>query len=413
MIYPIEASINIITKKKMGSFGSNVLEKKWRVLYLTTNLKFCLRRKDNETVYHIFNPGGFFDKAVIIDNSCRKRYSLFDDVVVLPYLGDRNPLSRPVDVIRGMKRIKNIAHEYDIDLIIQLFSLPYDARFALVWAVKETGIPYIMTIQNEYSKLFREERSFFSRLNIPQKLYEYNLKKAQGIRLNSKELINEVPVSYQDKTCYIPRKENIAYLKSIRKKNKQTDKRELTYLMVSRLRKQKNVIKAVLAFGQSLEKNKNKRLIIVGKGNLKEQIIDLIADKGFREHIELIDELGREEILQLFAVSDVFLFPSRYEGRPRVVFEAIVFRLPIICADIEPTRNMVVDQVNGLRVDPESIDEIKKAIEKMENDELRDKLSAGNEFYNIDEYSIENVNSMEIKFYSKIIEDKKIKCRMR
>ena len=145
------------------------------------------------------------------------------------------------------------------------------------------------------------------------------------------------------------------------------------------------------------------RFIIVGSGNLKDELIDLIKKMQLTSKVEIIDGIKREDLLQLYANSDVFLFPSRYEGRPRALFEAIFYKLPIICLDIPSTEGMVNDGVNGIRVETGSIEGIEKAINDMGNARLRKKLSKGNSFYDVEEFSIDNVNKKEIEFYSGII----------
>ena len=386
-------------------------------LYVDHNLYFHLNRKDKYTVCQIFNPGNFFDEVVIIDQSGYGKSRLSDNIMIYSITDTKKILFKPINLWRKKNFIKKIAKEHNIDLLIQLFGSPFDTSLPLVMASRETSIPCIITTQNEYLELFRDEHPLLFKTGIIQSLYNYILKGAKGIRLVSKHLIGEIPEHLRYKCEYIPRKENLSFLRKIRgknknekNKNKKSDRdmdpepdRELVYLTVSKLKKQKNLKNAVIAFGRSLKKNNNMRFIIVGSGNLKDELIDLIKKMQLTSKVEIIDGIKREDLLQLYANSDVFLFPSRYEGRPRALFEAIFYKLPIICLDIPSTEGMVNDGVNGIRVETGSIEGIEKAINDMGNARLRKKLSKGNSFYDVEEFSIDNVNKKEIEFYSGII----------
>jgi glycosyltransferase involved in cell wall biosynthesis len=57
--------------------------------------------------------------------------------------------------------------------------------------------------------------------------------------------------------------------------------------------------------------------------------------------------LGRTEIREEYRRADIFLFPSRWEGSPRVIMEAAASGLPVIArSDYEP--ESVIDGKTGL-----------------------------------------------------------------
>jgi glycosyltransferase involved in cell wall biosynthesis len=71
----------------------------------------------------------------------------------------------------------------------------------------------------------------------------------------------------------------------------------------------------------------------------------------------------RDDISQLLAASDVFIFPSYYrEGVPRSLLEALSMGLPIITTDMPGCKDTVHDNINGILITPMSVDSIINAI---------------------------------------------------
>lgn len=81
----------------------------------------------------------------------------------------------------------------------------------------------------------------------------------------------------------------------------------------------------------------NARLVIIGKANLPEErhyeakLRRMISELGLEERIVLIDY--QKDIALYYAIMDIFLLPSQYEGLPNVVLEAAVMDIPIVAFD--------------------------------------------------------------------------------
>jgi glycosyltransferase involved in cell wall biosynthesis len=55
-------------------------------------------------------------------------------------------------------------------------------------------------------------------------------------------------------------------------------------------------------------------------------------------------------VAELLPALDIFVFPSRSEGMPAAVLEAMSCELPVVAADVGATGEEVVDGVTGLLV---------------------------------------------------------------
>lgn len=100
---------------------------------------------------------------------------------------------------------------------------------------------------------------------------------------------------------------------------------------VGRFDEQKNHAFLVDIFVKMLQREKNLKLLLVGKGMLQEQTRERAQRYGISDHI--IFAGVRNDIPHMLSAMDVFVFPSLYEGMPNTVIEAQATGLPCIIAD--------------------------------------------------------------------------------
>jgi glycosyltransferase involved in cell wall biosynthesis len=109
--------------------------------------------------------------------------------------------------------------------------------------------------------------------------------------------------------------------------------------------------------------NINGKLLIAG--HMDDEIRRLYARVLERDDVE---ELGYvRDITRVYASADVFVFPSHEEGGPQVTYEAAACKLPCIVSPMGAGR-VVRDQVEGVVVDPCSVDGLAAAITRLAED---------------------------------------------
>jgi glycosyltransferase involved in cell wall biosynthesis len=79
----------------------------------------------------------------------------------------------------------------------------------------------------------------------------------------------------------------------------------------------------------------------------------------------------REDVPDLLAASDVFAFPSLFEGLGGSVLEAMALGLPIVASDLPAVREVVEEGANALLIPVEAEDELAEAIEGILQDPVR------------------------------------------
>lgn len=100
---------------------------------------------------------------------------------------------------------------------------------------------------------------------------------------------------------------------------------------VGRFIPQKNHQFLIDIFAQIKERMPNARLLLVGSGELMEQIRQKVSDAGLRDAVIFAGQ--RNDVAALYQAMDALLLPSCYEGKPLVAIEAQYAGLPVIVSD--------------------------------------------------------------------------------
>ena len=100
---------------------------------------------------------------------------------------------------------------------------------------------------------------------------------------------------------------------------------------IGRFATQKNHVFLIDIFNKVYEKNNNAVLLLVGDGELRGTIEDIVKEQGLANNV--IFAGLRTDISDLLSAMDVFLFPSLYEGLPVILIEAQANGLHCILSD--------------------------------------------------------------------------------
>lgn len=142
---------------------------------------------------------------------------------------------------------------------------------------------------------------------------------------------------------------------------------KFVFLFVGRLVGDKGINELVEAFSQLNKDYPDTRLMLVGR---YEDELDPIKDES-KDRIKnspAILELGpkyEDELVVYYAAADCFVFPSYREGFPNTVLEAGAMGLPSIVTDINGSREIVVNEKNGVIIPSKDTGALYKAMKDM------------------------------------------------
>ncbi len=88
------------------------------------------------------------------------------------------------------------------------------------------------------------------------------------------------------------------------------------------------------------------RLRLIGDGPYRQQLVTLA--QSLEVDVEWIGRVPNDELPRHLQEASLFVFPSRYEGDPKALLEAMACALPVIASDIPEHRSIIRPGENGL-----------------------------------------------------------------
>ena len=145
------------------------------------------------------------------------------------------------------------------------------------------------------------------------------------------------------------------------------------FLNVGRLEPQKGQPVLLRAFQKVAAELPNTYLVFVGEGSQLGPLQALARELGLAERVKFLGQ--RTDVGACLEMSDVFVFPSLFEGLPLAPIEAMLKSLPCIVTSIEPVLELFADDETGIVVTPGSVEELAAAMRMVYRDpELRKRL---------------------------------------
>lgn len=147
---------------------------------------------------------------------------------------------------------------------------------------------------------------------------------------------------------------------------------DFAILSVGEINNNKN--QQVIVKALSKLNNKNIHYFIVGKGNKKDVLLNLVNELKLKDNVHFLGY--RKDIAQINYSCDLFAFPSKREGLGLASIEAMATGLPIITSNVHGINDYSIDGITGLKCNCCDVDEFSKSILKFYLDmEFRKKCS--------------------------------------
>jgi glycosyltransferase involved in cell wall biosynthesis len=129
--------------------------------------------------------------------------------------------------------------------------------------------------------------------------------------------------------------------------------------------------------------------IIIGDGNERSYIEKMINFLQLENKIILTGHVQHEEMLNYYAIMDIFVLASLWEGMPYSILEAMSIGKPIIATDVPGTRDIVVHNETGKLVPPRDSLAISKSLHYLlKEPKQRNKLGKAAQQLMVEQYQI-------------------------
>jgi glycosyltransferase involved in cell wall biosynthesis len=129
---------------------------------------------------------------------------------------------------------------------------------------------------------------------------------------------------------------------------------------VGRLARQKGLEYLVQAARIVVDTWGDAQFVLVGEGELEGKVREMVASYCLDQYFLLTGH--RTDVPQIFEALDVFVLPSLYEGLPYTLMEAMAAGRPVLATDVDGSRDLIEDGLNGVLVPPRAARDLAEAL---------------------------------------------------
>jgi len=149
---------------------------------------------------------------------------------------------------------------------------------------------------------------------------------------------------------------------------------------IGRFEVQKNVLFLIKTFSYLTNIRDDAVLYLVGDGSLKDSAVSLINELGLDGKVKILPEI--REVENYYALFDVFVLPSRYEGLPLVAVEAQTVGVPCLLSqyvthEVDITKKCSFMSIDGEKAPQAWAKKISEELDKPRQDNKELIKSAG------------------------------------
>lgn len=176
-------------------------------------------------------------------------------------------------------------------------------------------------------------------------------------------------------------------------------------ISVGRLGEEKNWPTLLKAAQKAHQKHPDLRVVIIGDGQDKDELQNLVAELGITERVEFTGQLPFTEVAAYLKAADIFGFASVTETQGLVTMEALAAGLPVTAVDASGTRDIVEDGEQGylVRNDADALSD--SLIRLLDSPETRHRFSA-NAIKRAKTFDIQQCARQLVDVYERAMQDK-------
>ncbi len=128
---------------------------------------------------------------------------------------------------------------------------------------------------------------------------------------------------------------------------------------IGNLRMEKNQAMLLKVVSRLIKVHPMVRVLIVGEGSLRTQLMDLRKELGLTEYVYFLGQ--RQDIHEILAETNIFVNTSLWEGLPLSILEAMAARIPVVATAV-PGVLEVLEENSGILVGLDDLMELEQAL---------------------------------------------------
>ncbi len=144
------------------------------------------------------------------------------------------------------------------------------------------------------------------------------------------------------------------------------------------------------------------KYLIAGRGKIQNELEETIKHLGLQDYVQLLG--FRRDVADVFAASDIYVFPSHQEGLPVALMEAMSVGMPVVCSRIRGNTDLISDGEGGYLFDSRNAKSLVAALNKalVDNETKRAQMGEIN-VETMREFDKEKVNEVMKQLYEQLV----------
>lgn len=327
-------------------------------------------------IVQIIPKFGLAGAEIMCENLIYELKKLGNEVIVVSLYSYHSAITERLEKSGIEIKYLNKKLGLDFSIFIKLFKIFYkekpDVIHTHLYSLKYTAFPAILlrikskvhTVHNIATKESDKRSRILAKI-----FYKYFSVKPVAL---SETIQNTIVDEYKINKQNIPIIYNGINLEKCQPKKEYLFDEKIKILHIGRFSEQKNHLVLLKAFKIINSKYSNSILELIGEGELKERIEAYVKENHLEESVKFLGL--QSNVYSFFNEADIFTLPSKYEGIPMTLIEAMGTGLPIVTTDVGGIPDMLKNNESAL-ITKVNIEEIVKAFEKLVLDEkLRERL---------------------------------------
>ena len=279
---------------------------------------------------------------------------------------------------RRIRKLRSIWEKEQPDIIVSFLK---KNNYYAIWSTRGLDIPVVLSVRSDPNREYPGKLDTF--------LAKHLFQKADGVVLQTEDAYRYFPKKVQEHSVII---QNSLNPKFIRERYEGVRRDEI--VAVGTIDDNKNHAMLIDAFVPVHARYPQMKLIIYGDGCKRKALEEKVQDMGLAEAVLFP---GRSDtIYEQIYESRIFVLPSKVEGMPNALIEAMTLGLAVVSTDCPcgGPRMLIKDGINGLLVPVDDQEAMTNAILKiLDNPELEE--SMGREAHKLlDEVHPDKVNKI-------------------
>jgi GalNAc-alpha-(1->4)-GalNAc-alpha-(1->3)-diNAcBac-PP-undecaprenol alpha-1,4-N-acetyl-D-galactosaminyltransferase len=177
-------------------------------------------------------------------------------------------------------------------------------------------------------------------------------------------------------------------------------------IAIGRLHPQKGFDLLLKAFARLKTKYPDWQIVILGEGPMRAELEDLRSQLRLTDRVHLPGLVTN--VTEYLYQADLFVMPSRFEGFPMALCEAMACGLPVLAADcLSGPRDIIDDGVNGVLVATEDVSALTAGLDALMSDPVKRQQLAQAAPQILDRFGVDRVMEIWAEAIDRVIARKR------